>query len=286
MAKTPEVVLQPYDHVNVLRQPDWEIPGVVTLTGEVRYPGSYTIKSRSETIADIVARAGGFTDKAYLDGVDFRREIPLAERVERAKIIDRVRRERSYVMSQERVQIAAAAAAKSGGADANAAAGTEEAALAAMLAAQADSVERVGINLSEAMRRHDSRENIKLRPGDQLFIPAYTPTVTVRGFVNSPAAVLLKPGADLKYYLDAAGGAASSGDVGRAFVQQPNGAIESIRVHRWAPDAIPTPRAGAIIIVPAENPKIETGQANMLPLIQAIAGIAGTIVAVTSILKR
>jgi polysaccharide export outer membrane protein len=284
--KAPEVVLQPYDHVNVLRQPDWEIPGFVTVTGEVRYPGSYTIRNRNETIADIIARAGGFTDKAYIDGVDFRREIPAAERAERQRIIDRVRKERTYMMSQERVQVAAASAARSGGADVNAAAGTEEAALNALLAAEAETSERVGINLATAMRKPSGPENLKLRPGDQLIVPAYTPTITVRGFVNSPASVLYKPGADLKYYLRAAGGVSSSGDMARAFVQQPNGQIEAVNVHRYAPDGIPTPRAGAIVVVPAANPKIETDQTNILPLIQAIAGIAGTIVAVTSILRR
>jgi protein involved in polysaccharide export with SLBB domain len=71
----PDVVLQPYDNVLVFRQPDWELHRVVTITGQVRYPGRYALLNRNEKLTDVLARAGGLTAVAYADGVRFYRPI-------------------------------------------------------------------------------------------------------------------------------------------------------------------------------------------------------------------
>jgi len=67
----PDVVLQPYDNVLIMQQPNWELQRVVTILGEVKFPGQYALKTRSERIADVVDRAGGFTTEAYPEGAMF-----------------------------------------------------------------------------------------------------------------------------------------------------------------------------------------------------------------------
>lgn len=69
----PEVPLEPFDNVLILRQPDFELQRTVQLTGEVRFPGSYALTSKGERLADIVKRAGGLTPQAYAEGVRFYR---------------------------------------------------------------------------------------------------------------------------------------------------------------------------------------------------------------------
>jgi protein involved in polysaccharide export with SLBB domain len=69
----PEVELQPYDNVLILQQPSWELQRVVTISGEVNFPGQYALKSRSERLADLIDRAGGFTREAYPEGTVFQR---------------------------------------------------------------------------------------------------------------------------------------------------------------------------------------------------------------------
>ena len=44
---------------------------MVTISGEVRFPGQYTLKSRSERLADLVDRAGGMTNEAFPQGTVF-----------------------------------------------------------------------------------------------------------------------------------------------------------------------------------------------------------------------
>lgn len=67
----PEIELQPYDNVLILKQPGWELQRVVTLTGEVRFPGQYALQRRDERISDLIARAGGFTPEADEKAVVF-----------------------------------------------------------------------------------------------------------------------------------------------------------------------------------------------------------------------
>lgn len=69
----PEVRLQPYDNVLILRQPDWALQRTVAVMGEVRFPGRYALRSKSERLSDIIARAGGLTKEAYPQGVYFQR---------------------------------------------------------------------------------------------------------------------------------------------------------------------------------------------------------------------
>lgn len=67
-------VLRPYDHVYVRRIPDFELPRIVTIMGEVRFPGQYTLRSKSERLTSVLERAGGLTEAAYASGFRLYRE--------------------------------------------------------------------------------------------------------------------------------------------------------------------------------------------------------------------
>ena len=43
-------VLQPYDNVLIFREANWELPRTVVVTGEVKYPGRYTLTTRNERL--------------------------------------------------------------------------------------------------------------------------------------------------------------------------------------------------------------------------------------------
>ena len=72
-AGAPEVPLKPYDNVLILQQPNWELQRVVTVQGEVNFPGQYALRSRNERLADVISRAGGLTRDAYPEGTFFMR---------------------------------------------------------------------------------------------------------------------------------------------------------------------------------------------------------------------
>jgi polysaccharide export outer membrane protein len=71
----PEVALEPYDNVLILRQPEFDFQRTVTVSGEVRYPGAYSLRTKTDKLADLIARAGGLTRQAYPEGIRFVRRV-------------------------------------------------------------------------------------------------------------------------------------------------------------------------------------------------------------------
>lgn len=209
----PEVALQPFDNVLLFRRPDWEVPRVVTITGEVKYPGNYTLKNKSETIKDLVQRAGGLTREANADAAAFTR-------------------------LREGAAYAAAADVRRG---------------AARVAAEAAPRVRIGIDLAKALSNNKSTDNLLLKSGDELAVPPLQQTVEIRGEVNSPSVTALERGRKLEYYVRAGGGPTKNASMRRAYVLQPNGKVESRRRLLWSINLDPTPRAGATVIVPQRD---------------------------------
>jgi polysaccharide biosynthesis/export protein len=66
--------LQDNDHVVIRKHPDFESIRKVTLSGEVKYPGVYNLTHRHETLKEIIERAGGLTQEAFLEGTIFQRD--------------------------------------------------------------------------------------------------------------------------------------------------------------------------------------------------------------------
>lgn len=66
-------VLQPFDIVYVRAIPDFDMQMNVTIGGEVNYPGTYSMLSKTETIAELITRAGGVTEYAYAAGATMNR---------------------------------------------------------------------------------------------------------------------------------------------------------------------------------------------------------------------
>lgn len=217
----PEVALRPYDNVLILRQPDWELQRTVTLEGEVRYPGAYALKSKSERLSDLIQRAGGLTDQAYADGIVFDR--------------------------------------------------------------RQGSVGRVGVDLASALRRYDTSDNLILRDGDFIRIPAYNSIVTIRGAVNQPSTVAYVRGRGIDYYISAAGGPSRMADEDRAYVVQPSGKLESVRRRFLLPAVMPQPRPGSMVTVPEKDP---ADKKDYVAIVGAVASILASSTAIIIAITR
>jgi hypothetical protein len=68
--------------------------------------------------------------------------------------------------------------------------------------------------------------------------------------------------------------------VGRSYVTQPNGKVESVQRRRFLPDGIPTPRAGSTVVVPAGAGGIGV----LAAASQTSAILSGLIPAITALL--
>ncbi len=67
-------LLQPFDVVSIRPDPYFSLQRKVTISGEVMYPGGYTILSPDEKITDIIKRAGGLRPEAYTTASRFTRQ--------------------------------------------------------------------------------------------------------------------------------------------------------------------------------------------------------------------
>jgi protein involved in polysaccharide export with SLBB domain len=80
-ARGAEPALEPFDNVFIRRVPGYDQPRTVVVSGEVRFPGRYALTRRGEQLVDVVNRAGGVTENAYVRGAQFFRAEGRAGRV-------------------------------------------------------------------------------------------------------------------------------------------------------------------------------------------------------------
>jgi protein involved in polysaccharide export with SLBB domain len=148
---------------------------------------------------------------------------------------------------------------------------------------------RIGVDLRGVLRDARHRENLLLEDGDSIVVARRQQVVLVEGGVNAPTAVPYVPGANIDYYVRAAGGPSVRGLADRAYVTQGNGKVESIRRRRVLADDVPEPMPGARVVVP-ERP--ENGQnpppppSQLLGTIVQIVGAAATLIFAIATINR
>ena len=67
--------LEANDNVFIRTNSDWELQRNIRVSGEVVKPGIYSLKNKTERITDIIARAGGLKNTAYLEGATLTRVV-------------------------------------------------------------------------------------------------------------------------------------------------------------------------------------------------------------------
>jgi protein involved in polysaccharide export with SLBB domain len=242
----PDVTLQPYDNVLVMRQAGWELQRLVYLTGQVKHPGRYALKTKTERLSDLMNRAGGLTDQAYAGGIQFYRSYSAGHRP-----ADNLppRLDQRYAPRDTLPR---------------------------------GFVERVGIDLPRVLKDSRFRDNVILAGGDSINIPEYNPVVVVDGAVNSPGVVPYTPGKSLDWYVNAAGGYSQLGDRRHVYVTQPNGKREGVKRKVIFADNVPKPKSGATVFVPAKIAQEQPSNvAGVISTVAQVLTALATIIVVT-----
>ena len=71
--------LKPYDQVAVRVNPDYQKVRTIVISGEVQFPGVYSLLSKDETIAEVIKRAGGLKVSADINAVKMYRNMKVEE---------------------------------------------------------------------------------------------------------------------------------------------------------------------------------------------------------------
>lgn len=239
------------DRILVKTIPEWRFYRTAEILGEVRFPGAYTIQ-KGETLSSLIERAGGFTDKAYLKGAIFTRE--LVKELQQRHLDEAIDRLEQQFLSQSAATIETATTAESAQQQ-RASMEQRRALIAKMKAAKAKG--RIAIQLDRLEKFKGSLSDLTLEDGDILFIPLQPEQVQVGGAVYNPTAFVYNPKAKVSAYLKQAGGMTTYADKDELYVLKVDGtAISKKSEGLWTSLESSRPDPGDTIVVPEKLERI------------------------------
>jgi protein involved in polysaccharide export with SLBB domain len=259
--------LRPYDYLVIKNVPNWGPQAVVTLAGEVRYPGKYPI-TRGETLSSVIARAGGFTDMAFVEGSIFTRdELRERERYQLEQFADRIQRDVSVAT------LAAMQRPQGGQATADSALLVGESLM--NLLRDARPVGRLVVDIPAALATPGGPRDVLLKDGDMLLVPAPREEVTVLGEVQVGTSHVFDPELGRDDYVAMSGGARRTADRKHTFIVRANGSVVGRSSGWFARNA--DVRPGDTIVVPLNAERIPP-----LPLWTAVTTIVYNLAVATA----
>lgn len=122
---------------------------------------------------------------------------------------------------------------------------------------------RVPVAVDAALQHRFPERNVRLAPGDVLFVPARPTTVTVIGAVRSPGQFAFATGSMADNYVEEAGGWLPGARKKRSAVYLPDGTLRELSMNFWnyEPTAVPP---GSIIVVPYRDESLQKYARKML----------------------
>lgn len=241
-----DVKLQPFDIVFVRRSASYKPQQTITVEGEVNYPGTYVVEKSTVRLSDVVSRAQGFTNDAYVEGAKLTRTLTKDE-------FDRLKVAMEIAKKQTNDSTAV------------------------------DSLEigqnyAIAIDLQQALNNPGSVADVILREGDVLTVPKFNSTVKISGAVLFPNTVSYDPKKSWQYYLSNAGGVTQDGVKRKIYMVHMNGSVAT------KGDSDFKVKPGTEIVVPAKN-RQEGGQ-NLATIMGIATSTASLAAMVTTIINQ
>lgn len=246
IADGAEFVLQPYDIVEVRYSPGYQVQKMVTVKGEVLFSGNFALRRRNERLSDIVKRAGGLIDGAYIKGASLSRRMTDDEVLARNETLRLAMQGSSDSISIEKLNLS--------------------------------DRYNVGIDLDKALSNPGSYYDVVLREGDVLNVPEQVTTVKIAGEVLFPNTVNFVPGKKLKYYIDQAGGYGNQAKKSKVFIVYMNGQVTK------AKGSSPI-EPGCQIIVPSKPKRDGMKLAEILAISSSLASLGTMAATIYNIIK-
>jgi protein involved in polysaccharide export with SLBB domain len=243
-----DLPLQAFDQLVIKEMPEWEEQETISVLGEVRFPGRYPIR-RGETLRQVIERAGGLSDLAFVPGAVFTRE-DLKEREQRQLdlLADRLQRDLASLTLQQ---------AQSGEGGASEALSAGQQLLSDLKTTQA--VGRLVINLDDVLRAEaGDPASLIVRKGDALYIPRIAQEVTVLGEVQNSTSHLYRADLSRDDYIKLSGGVTPRADEDRTFIVRADGSVAASEAGGWlsrgAPKAV---NPGDTVVVPLDADRVK-----------------------------
>jgi len=247
-----DLVLKPYDALFIREIPGWKLQELVTITGEVEFPGTYAIQKKSERLSEIIQRAGGFTSEAFLPGVVFLRP-KLAKDIESKNLVSIVQQTQEAILDTSGSIVRPPLLFKYSG----------------------DQLARIIIDIDKVLKGVPE-DDIVLEMGDSIHVPKTPTGVTVIGMVASSGTIHWIKGKNVKYYVERAGGYTRNADKSSIRLVRANGKVEKVS------SGFGRVEPGDVIIVPQRIKR----QTDVFSIIEQTVSILGGLATTVYILLR
>ncbi len=210
-------VLQPYDYIYVRKSPSYNEQTSVDIRGEVVFPGTYSLTKRTERLSDLVAKAGGINQWAYVKGARLNRQLSAEEKTRMRSTLDAISSAKDS-LNTDMLNI--------------------------------EDTYFVGIDLEAALANPGGEADLVLREGDILLVPQYNNTVRISGNVLYPNTVTYSPNMTVRQYVQQAGGYGFRSKKSKAYIVYMNGKVD--RARQMAKGVV---HPGCEIVIPKKRDK-------------------------------
>ena len=229
------------DTLQIKRIPKWKEKETVSIQGEVKFPGTYTLLP-GETLLDVIQRCGGLTEYAYAKGAIF----------SRAALRDLEENRLSELKNKLESDIASAGISEKEDAE-----NIEEDEAKALLEnlERTKPLGRMVIDLPAILG--GDNDDFQLENGDALTIPRFKPSVTVLGEVQYPTSHFYDKKLSTKDYINRSGGTKIHADKKRIYIVKANGRVLEPSRSAWFQSNSGQIEPGDTIIVPLNADQVD-----------------------------
>jgi len=261
----PAFILQPFDIVSVRNAAGYEVQRQVLVEGEILYPGTYTISRKDERVSDLIKRAGGLTDLAYLSGASLKRT-DASQKGSGKNRINTDEEDQKKVLKLQRLQNTAKDSVD---------------------IQEQQTILRndfVGIDLERILNKPGSKFDLILEEGDVLRVPKQLQTVKVSGEVLYPTTSVYNSGKGFRQFISDAGGFSDHSLKKRAYIIYANGSVKSTRKVFFF-NNYPMVKPGAEIFVPKKAEQKKLSASEIVGLTSGIASMGAIILGIINLSK-
>ena len=241
LSESHNFVLQEEDSIHIKQLPNWKGSETVVIEGEVMFPGTYTIQ-RGETLSQVIQRAGGLNDYAFIEASIFSR----AELRELEKIrLDELQQQLESDIATSNIQEGGDNIAK------------EEAEQLLESMEEIRPTGRMVIDLANILEKPESYD-VVLKNGDRLIVPMQRQTVTVVGEVQHATSHLFEGKLSVNDYIERSGGTTIKADKKRIYVVRANGSVYLPGGSRWFKRGVKGIQPGDTVVVPLDADRMKS----------------------------
>lgn len=240
------IILNPFDVITVRRMAGYKLPESITVSGQVQFPGPYTLSNIKERVSEVLKRAGGFAPDAFPAGAYIKRgktDLEKERAVETTQTLQKNAKDSLGVVTREILKV----------------------------------VDKIPLDLPAILKAPGSAIDIILKANDELVIPKFDEQVRISGEVLLSTQVPYNSHKTFRDYISAAGGFSPNALRYRSYIVYANGRAATTSRFLFL-KFYPGIQPGSEIVIPKKREKKATSLTEVVGLTTILVSLVTTFV--------